>query len=138
MHAYPFSHGVAHLTHLQEMSFVQRNTFVDIEFAFISKQIYVVTSTSKYFFQTLGLGRNVTNLQNDLASQKTEIGNIKKGFQDLKNAVPLQTLNDMNNIILQIVSNQPVSPQQLTTLKNDLQTLQQRLQRLYLPPVPAG
>lgn len=83
--------------------------------------------------QTNTLRNTTAKINTDLTAQKTEIDKIKRGLVNLKSTVPMQTLNDMNNIILQILSSTPVSRQLLTSLKNNLQTLQNRLQNLQIP-----
>ena len=89
------------------------------------------------YFQTSTLESRVNKINSDLTVQSLEIRTIKSGLTSLKSVIPMQTLNDMNNAILQILNNN-ATPQILTTLKNDLQTLQNRLNSLSLPPPPAS
>ncbi|KAL4227455.1 hypothetical protein ACF0H5_012899 [Mactra antiquata] len=86
--------------------------------------------------QTTQLKTDVTSLQSDLQAQKTEISNIQSGMVNLKNSVPIQELNDMNNVILTILQNQNGSQptaQQLQKLTQAITKITSKLQNLTIP-----
>lgn len=88
------------------------------------------------------LQTDIAKIQSDLNAQNTEINAVKSGMTSLKNAIPTNELNKMNNNVLQILSllkqgNSPTKAQ-LQDLTNAITTITNKLGNLNVAGSPSG